>query len=104
MISCRRLNALGPIIMKQTISGTVRVRSGDAMLIGGMLLTSKDDQHGRVLPTWWPAGDILSQHQYSDSRTEVWVLVQVEATTAMATHPIPAIGTHAVSPDLRERR
>lgn len=97
-------NALGPVVIKQTIGGTVRIRSGDTMLIGGMQLSSKEYQHGRVLPLWWPAGDILSQHNHSEIRNEVWVLVQAETTTAPVTRPIPALGTTDEQPVLRGQR
>jgi len=78
-------NALGPVMAKQTVNSTLRLRSGDTLLIGGLQLRNADRQHGRVLPQWVPGGDALSRHLASDAQNEVWVLLQAEAMRAQPT-------------------
>lgn len=81
----REINALGPMIIKQSINSTIRMRSGDSLLIGGLQITNQDRQHGRVLPSWMPGGELFSRQAANETMNEVWVLVQAEASQALAT-------------------
>lgn len=70
----REQNSLGPLILRSTVTGVIRIRSGDTIVVGGMHLNTRDENNGRL----------TSRHgkiaRHADmQKQEFWVLLQATA-------------------------
>ncbi|MEN6643920.1 MAG: hypothetical protein ABFE08_15905 [Armatimonadia bacterium] len=98
----------GPVLMRRSAKTTVRLRSGQMMLIGGLL--QSDSLRHRAKPTMlpWPADALASGRLRIRQDGEVAVLVQMEAALMPPTESPdklqqPALQTgQLVSPDFNE--
>ena len=68
-------NRLGPLIFRRSAEGTVRLRSGDTVIIGGLRLA--DVTKGRRKT----AAGLAGRYDYAGEQ-EVWVLLQARASLA----------------------
>jgi type II secretory pathway component GspD/PulD (secretin) len=84
-------DALGPLITRQTASTTVRLRSGDTMLVGGLHLAMDDRQHGSPLAGIWPFDRLFASKTSDRSTQDVWVLLQAQASQTSQTAPTSPI-------------
>jgi|GEM_PF-2067193 len=72
----RERNDFGPLILKRTLEGTVRIRSGDTLLVGGLQMDTDELQRGKLLSPAWPFSVSKRARRV---RQQVWVLLKAEA-------------------------
>ncbi|MHB9132847.1 MAG: type II secretion system protein GspD [Armatimonadota bacterium] len=74
-------NSLGPLILQRNVQTTMRIRSGDTLIIGGLQLASQDKQRGKAgFVPLWPAGDLLGRHFANTTLREVFVLLRAQTS------------------------
>lgn len=67
---------LGPLVLRQSTDSTVRVRSGDTILIGGLRLAARTREKGAPL-----LGSLFTRRANNDAQQEVWILLQAQAVS-----------------------
>ena len=72
----REQNDLGPLVIKRTLDGTVRIRSGDTILVGGLHLDTDEVRRGKLLSAKWPFTVSASARRTCQ---HTWVLLKAEA-------------------------
>lgn len=72
-------SSTGPVLMRRTAKTTVQLRSGQMMLIGGLLQSDGVHQRGRPTMLPWPADALAAGKLRIREHGEVAVLVQMEA-------------------------
>lgn len=83
----RERNDLGPLIMKRTLDGTIRIHTGDTLLVGGLQMDTSELRRGKLLSPKWPFTVSAGARR---TRQQVWVLLKADAVM----NPI-GINTHA---------
>lgn len=79
------INALGPLVMRRSVRGTVRVAAGDTIIVGGLRLRTQEQRHGKPVPGAWPLDQLVTGKDSVASSQEVWVLLQAQTSFA----PLP---------------
>ena len=72
----REQNDLGPLILKRTLTGTIRIHTGDTLLVGGLRMDMNELRRGKLLSLKWPFTVSATARR---TRQEVWVLLKAEA-------------------------
>ncbi|HEY3376008.1 MAG TPA: hypothetical protein VGL77_00815 [Armatimonadota bacterium] len=75
----RETNALGPLILRRSVEGTERLRSGDTIIIGGLHLTTSEGRQDKTLAHPAPLGPLARGSSRAISEQSVWVLLQAQA-------------------------
>ncbi len=69
------ISELGPLVFRRAAEGTVRLRSGDTIIIGGLRLVERSKERRKTA--------MLLEGRYSyEEEQEVWVLLQARASLA----------------------
>jgi len=93
----RERNDLGPLVMKRTLTGTIRIHTGDTLLVGGLQMDTSELRRGKLLSPKWPFTVAVNSRRI---RQQVWVLLKAEAML----NPIGLPDTRASEkPALRQR-
>lgn len=74
-----KTSRLGPLILRRAAEGTVRLRSGDTVIIGGMRLIDRTKGRRKT------AALLAGRYDY-EGEQEVWVLLQARASLAPMTN------------------
>ncbi|MHB0937232.1 MAG: secretin N-terminal domain-containing protein [Armatimonadota bacterium] len=91
----RERNDLGPLIMKRTFDGTIRIRTGDTLLVGGLQMDTSELRRGKLLSSKWPFTVSANARRI---RQQVWVLLKAEAVL----NPISPTPPAGETPALRQ--
>jgi len=68
-------NELGPLVLRRSAEGMVRLRSGDTIIVGGLRLVERSKERRKTA--------MLLEGRYSyEEEQEVWVLLQARASLA----------------------
>jgi hypothetical protein len=87
----RERNNLGPLVLKRTLNGTIRIRSGDTLLVGGLQMDTSELRRGKLLSPGWPFTVSKSSRRV---RQQVWVLLKADAV-------LNPIGMETNAPDAK---
>jgi type II secretory pathway component GspD/PulD (secretin) len=71
----REQNELGPLILRSTVNGTIRIHSGDIIVVGGLHLDLQDNINGKLTRKHGR----IARHM-DNATQEFWVLLQATAT------------------------
>jgi len=72
----RERNDFGPLILKRTLNGTIRIHSGDTLLVGGLQMDTDELRRGKLLSPDWPFSVSKRERRV---RQQIWVLLKAEA-------------------------
>jgi len=72
----RERNNLGPLVLKRTLNGTIRIHNGDTLLVGGLQMDTAELQRGKLLSPSWPFTVAKNTRR---TQQQVWVLLKADA-------------------------
>lgn len=75
----QEMNRLGPLIARRRASGTVRMASGDLLVVGGLRVVTTDKDR-RTPMAAWPLQAPLAGRSASEDTRETWILMQARAS------------------------
>lgn len=67
-------NALGPLVLRHTVTGTIRMRSGETIIVGGLTMDSEEKSNS------------AASRRSNRKQQEVWVLLQAHSALNSAKH------------------